>query len=140
MDLRAEFERRAQAAEHESSRVSDDEGDKAMGAIDAVVGRDFRDVDDEVPLAESAGSSDVGRGDLDSDVGIANAEDLETDRLRQALRDVVAVVPEPPTGDDSVDQAVRRLNELPDLNVPEHVGVFEAIHAALQDRLADAEE
>lgn len=45
----------------------------------------------------------------------------------------------PSTGDDQVDQALTRLDELADAPVRDHVGAFEAVHAALHDRLADAE-
>jgi hypothetical protein len=41
------------------------------------------------------------------------------------------------TGDTSVDAALSRLAELETLPVREHVAVFDAVHAALQDRLAD---
>lgn len=44
------------------------------------------------------------------------------------------------TGDQAVDAALTRLDGLDDLAVREHVGVFEAVHGALQDRLADVEE
>jgi hypothetical protein len=44
------------------------------------------------------------------------------------------------TGDPAVDQALTRLAELDALPVREHVAVFDAVHAALQDRLADVED
>jgi hypothetical protein len=44
------------------------------------------------------------------------------------------------TGDAAVDEALGRLAELDRLPVREHVGVFDAVHAALQDRLADVED
>lgn len=44
------------------------------------------------------------------------------------------------TGDQAVDAALTRLDGLSDLAVREHVGVFEAVHGALQERLADVEE
>jgi hypothetical protein len=43
------------------------------------------------------------------------------------------------TGDHAVDQAMTRLATLDDAPLREHVGVFDAVHTALQDRLADAE-
>jgi hypothetical protein len=43
------------------------------------------------------------------------------------------------SGDDAVDQAMTRLATLDDAPLREHVAVFDAVHAALQDRLADAE-
>ena len=45
-----------------------------------------------------------------------------------------------PTGDDAVDEALTRLGDLGQLPVREHVAVFDAVHGALQDRLADTEE
>ncbi len=45
----------------------------------------------------------------------------------------------PATGDDQVDQALTRLDDLAGAPVRDHVAVFEAVHGALQDRLADAE-
>lgn len=44
-----------------------------------------------------------------------------------------------PTGDQTVDQALSRLTEVTDLGLREQLAVFDAVHAALQDRLADAE-
>jgi hypothetical protein len=44
------------------------------------------------------------------------------------------------TGDAAVDAALTRLGDLGELAVREHVIVFDAVHAALQDRLADTEE
>ena len=41
--------------------------------------------------------------------------------------------------DDAVDEALIRLAALEDAPLAEHVAVFEAVHAALQDRLADTE-
>ncbi len=41
------------------------------------------------------------------------------------------------TGDDAVDQALSVLDGLAERPVREHVGVFEAVHAALADRLAE---
>jgi len=43
------------------------------------------------------------------------------------------------TGDALVDEALSRLGSLDGLPVREHVAVFDAVHAALQDRLADVE-
>ncbi len=48
--------------------------------------------------------------------------------------------PESPADDPAVDEALARLAELDTLPVREHVRVFEAVHAALQDRLADVED
>jgi hypothetical protein len=44
-----------------------------------------------------------------------------------------------PTGDQAVDEALTRLAEVTDLGLREQLAVFDAVHAALQDRLADAE-
>lgn len=43
------------------------------------------------------------------------------------------------TGDATVDEALARLTDLDGAPVQEHLGVLEAVHAALQGRLADAE-
>jgi hypothetical protein len=49
-------------------------------------------------------------------------------------------VADPPTGDAAVDEALSRLGELDGLPVRDHVAVLDAVHAALQDRLADVED
>ncbi|QTE31675.1 hypothetical protein [Pengzhenrongella sicca] len=41
------------------------------------------------------------------------------------------------TGDAAVDAALTRLGQLDALPVRAHVAVFDAVHGALQDRLAD---
>ena len=43
------------------------------------------------------------------------------------------------TGDAAVDEALARMTELGSLPVGEHLEVLEAVHGALQDRLADAQ-
>jgi hypothetical protein len=43
------------------------------------------------------------------------------------------------TGDAAVDGVLARLGELTGAPVRKHLDVLEAVHAALQDRLADAE-
>lgn len=43
------------------------------------------------------------------------------------------------TGDDAVDEALTRLVTLDVAPLAQHVAVFDAVHAALQDRLADTE-
>lgn len=43
------------------------------------------------------------------------------------------------TGDDAVDEALTRLATIDGAPLAEHVAVFDAVHAALQDRLADTE-
>jgi hypothetical protein len=45
---------------------------------------------------------------------------------------------EPPaTGDPRVDEALRRLGELPELPTSEHPGVFEQVHSQLVDVLGE---
>lgn len=43
----------------------------------------------------------------------------------------------PQTGDEAVDAAIARLGDLDDTPVREHVAAFEAVHAALADRLSE---
>lgn len=45
--------------------------------------------------------------------------------------------PVEPTGDAAVDEAMTVLDGLDERPVREHVAVFEAVHGALSDRLAD---
>ncbi|MBO3087391.1 hypothetical protein [Cellulomonas dongxiuzhuiae] len=45
----------------------------------------------------------------------------------------------PLTGDDAVDEALRRLTDVELQDLRAQVGTFEDVHGALQDRLADAE-
>jgi len=45
-----------------------------------------------------------------------------------------------PTGDAAVDEALSLLPGLADQPLRSHVAAFEAVHGALQDRLAEAEE
>ena len=51
----------------------------------------------------------------------------------------VATGSDGPTGDPHVDAALTRLDGLADAPLREHVAAFDAVHGALQDRLADAE-
>ncbi|WHP17604.1 hypothetical protein [Cellulomonas sp. ES6] len=44
-----------------------------------------------------------------------------------------------PTGDQVVDEALSRLTDVTGLGLREQLAVFDAVHAALRDRLADAE-
>ncbi|ROS30368.1 hypothetical protein [Cellulomonas sp. PhB150] len=44
-----------------------------------------------------------------------------------------------PTGDDAVDEALTALVGIEQQPLRAHVAVFDAVHGALQDRLADAE-
>ena len=46
----------------------------------------------------------------------------------------------PVTGDEAVDAALAALHGLDARPVREHVGVFDAVHGALADRLAEPEE
>ncbi|MFS0704193.1 hypothetical protein AB6N23_06670 [Cellulomonas sp. 179-A 9B4 NHS] len=43
------------------------------------------------------------------------------------------------TGDDAVDEALGRLRDVAELDLRAQLTTFEAVHGALQDRLADAE-
>lgn len=45
-----------------------------------------------------------------------------------------------PTGDLVVDEALEHLEELADRPLREHVAAFEAVHVALQDRLAEDQQ
>ena len=45
----------------------------------------------------------------------------------------------PQTGDPTVDEALARLAGAADLPLEEQVGVFDAVHRTLQDRLADVD-
>lgn len=47
--------------------------------------------------------------------------------------------PDGPTGDQVVDEALELLFGLEDQPLREHVGAFEAVHGALQDRLAEGQ-
>lgn len=47
--------------------------------------------------------------------------------------------PAPVTGDDAVDEAVARLQDLTGVPLDGQPAVFDAVHRALQDRLADVE-
>ena len=44
-----------------------------------------------------------------------------------------------PAGDAAVDEALRVLEGLADRPLTEHVAAFDAVHSALQDRLAEAQ-
>ncbi|WP_309135611.1 hypothetical protein [Cellulomonas sp.] len=44
-----------------------------------------------------------------------------------------------PTGDDAVDEALGRLRDVQELDLRGQLATFEAVHEALQDRLADSE-
>lgn len=44
------------------------------------------------------------------------------------------------TGDPAVDTALTELDGVDDRPVREHVAVFDAVHAALSDRLAETEQ
>ena len=59
---------------------------------------------------------------------------LSDERPAAAASDV------PLTGDDSVDEAVATLGSVASLPVREHVRVFDAVHGALSDRLAESGE
>ena len=44
-----------------------------------------------------------------------------------------------PDGDAAVEEALHRLDGIEDLDLARQAATFEAVHAALQERLADAE-
>jgi hypothetical protein len=46
----------------------------------------------------------------------------------------------PDTGEPVVDDAMKRLDDLTDAPVSDHVGVFDEAHRKLQDALADLDE
>jgi hypothetical protein len=46
----------------------------------------------------------------------------------------------PVTAEPPVDDAIRRLDDLSEMPVSEHVGVFDESHRTLQDALADLDE
>jgi len=60
--------------------------------------------------------------------------DLAVPRPPSAVGDDVPV-----TGDDAVDEALRRLADVEEHDLRTQVTAFEDVHGALQDRLADAE-
>lgn len=45
-----------------------------------------------------------------------------------------------PTGDQQVDDAMARLTGVSELAAREQLDLFESVHAALQERLAEAED
>lgn len=50
-------------------------------------------------------------------------------------------VPEPPTtGDPAVDESLRRVAGAMSASLPEQAQAYDAVHRALQDRLADVED
>ena len=81
----------------------------------------------------------TGRGGFEPDGGAsavredARAEDGEVGTAAPP------VVDDGRTGDHAVDEALTRLDVLGDAPLREHVAVFDAVHGALQDRLADTE-
>jgi hypothetical protein len=61
--------------------------------------------------------------------------------LPQDVDDEPFEVPQPPvTGDPAVDDAVARVAEAARQPLDHQVGVYDAVHRALQDRLADVED
>lgn len=82
---------------------------------------------------------------MDEQVTDEQVVDGTTDGQRSALHDGAA---QPTalestalesTGDAAVDEALSRLVDLTDQPLRSHVAVLDAVHGALQDRLADAE-
>jgi len=71
------------------------------------------------------------------------AEDAQQARFDDELteQDAPFEVPQPPqTGDPVVDEAVVRVAAAVQLPLDDQVGVYDAVHRALQDRLADVED
>src|SRR4051812_152501 len=67
------------------------------------------------------------------------------DRSGRNCSDVMTMEPDerpgrPETGEPAVDAALTNLDELAELPVAEHVGVFDESHRQLQDALADLDE
>jgi len=57
-----------------------------------------------------------------------------------AWRAEAVAAPEPPaTGDDAVDEAVATLRDVSAVPVDEQPAIYDAVHRALQDRLADVD-
>lgn len=65
-------------------------------------------------------------------------DEAARERAREAAPDP-ADGPAASTGDPAVDEALTRLVGLDDQPLRAHVAAFDAVHGALQDRLADAE-
>lgn len=71
----------------------------------------------------------------DSPIGTpASAGDLAADAASRSAGEAPAA-----TGDDAVDEALGRLRDVEALDLHAQLATFEAVHGALQDRLADAE-
>lgn|GEM_PF-685681 len=78
----------------------------------------------------------------DTDAGPGDAVDRPTPasvRREPAAPHATEGTSDGPTGDPHVDEALTRLDGLDGAPLREHVAVLDAVHGALQDRLADAE-
>lgn len=91
----------------------------------------------DVP-SRSAGPAVVDRVDA---AGRPTPSSVRVARVAVASEDVGDDRPgdEGGTGDHAVDEALTLLDTLEELPLREHVAVFDGVHAALQDRLADTE-
>jgi hypothetical protein len=84
-----------------------------------------------VPSSAADGPPDVGEDEaVAAPSNDGGPVDVSEDATRAALS----------TGDDRVDEALSRLDELDRLDVTEHAGVVEDVHRALQDTLAEEED
>ena len=80
-------------------------------------------------------------GYLDPIEGEPGADLIEGAEADPGLEDEPFEVPEPPvTGDPAVDDAVRRVAEVIGQPLDVEVTAYDAVHRALQDRLADVED
>jgi hypothetical protein len=115
-----------------------------VGEVDPTAGR--------VEECQQAGAVDgvtSGRGASDRAAeGAQEAErsadgfaDAHAERFDGELVDEPYEVPEPPlTGDAVVDEVARRVAVAAQQPLDVQVGVYDAVHRALQDRLADVED
>lgn len=69
----------------------------------------------------------------------ATARHDGTSSAASAVREVLTTGDVPATGDDAVDEALRRLVDVEGQDLRTQAAVFDDVHGALQDRLADAE-
>jgi hypothetical protein len=115
---------------HESAAVIDD-------MIDV-------ETDDVIGVDELAGQTDDGfddGDDADADQDIDLDDLVDADSADSADADVMVLdtfqIQIPATGDAKVDAALSRLGEVEGLPPAQHADVYEAVHAGLQDALAD---
>lgn len=105
---------------------------------DAAVGRaPEAEADGSPSEAEADGLSPSGPGTAGSAHGARPSADGAVDGGSSEGGDAVEDVTS--TGDDAVDEALTLLARLDTQPLRAHVAAFDAVHGALQDRLADAE-